>query len=82
MLAIVILGILESMSNGASLWDDDAVYDWAFSGPFSGGLFTVLIGFLVKPVFEYGASLIFLKGERAADVNVRDLVLGFDSLPL
>lgn len=82
MLVIVILGILESMSNGASIWDDDNVYDWNFYGPFSGGLFSVLVGFLIKPVFEYGASLIFLKGERGEEVNVRDLVLGFDSRPL
>ncbi len=82
MLIIVILGILESFSNGFGIREGMNSGNWFFWGPVSGGLLASFITVFVKPVFEYGAKMTFLRGHRDQEVDVRDIIRGFDSRSL
>lgn len=83
MLIIVILGILESIGKGSGIREGMSS-GWFMMGPMSGGILASFIAILVKPVFDYGAKMVFLQGHRDmdVDVDVKDIIRGFDSRAL
>lgn len=77
LLVVIILSIITSMAeidkNNAT-----APIGYFFWGSgMSAGLFGMLIAIFIKPVFEYGANLLFARGNRGEYVEVKDIVHGF-----
>lgn len=79
-LIVIILVIFDSIGNGP-IFQLGEGKDWMFPG-FSKGFTIFFLGFFIKPVFDFGANLQFVKGNRDEAVEVREIVDGFRSKSL
>lgn len=81
-LIIVILGILDSFGKGPLVQQSVDIDQWTgMTGP-SKSLLAVLVGFFIKPVFDFGADLLFVRGNRKQSFEFREIVKGLDSKAL
>lgn len=81
-LIILILGIVDSIGNGPAVRRGMETNNWWMFTPMSGGFLSFVIGMLIKPVLDYGANLVFIRGNRGEEVDVREIITGFDSKDL
>lgn len=79
-LIVVILGIVDSFGNGRVIWQGraEAGMHFPWDDPTT-GLLAFVIGVFVKPVFDFGARLQFVRGNRGEEPDVREIVEGFNS---
>lgn len=80
-LIVIILAILDSLGQGSAVRENIGDGNWWVSTPTSGFL-AFIITVLVKPVFDAGSKLIFVSTLRGDDMDVKDIVNGFDSREL
>ncbi len=76
-LVVIILGILDSIGNGPGFSQSMGVHFWFDSESSGNGLLSLLVGVFIKPVFDFGANLLFLRGHRGQDVEVKTIADGF-----
>ena len=81
-LAIVILGILDSFGDGAVIRRTVDENGWTFGPSLTGGFVAFIIGLLVKPVFDFGTKFMFVRSLRGDIFDVKDMAEGFDTKPL
>ena len=72
-LVIIILAIVESFSNGAFIGNGKI---W---NPASAGMLAFLVSTFIKPIFDYGAKLTFVRVNRGESMDAGCLVEGFRS---
>jgi hypothetical protein len=80
-LIVIILGIFDAIGNGNAV-QQGMENQRVFEGGAASGFLVFFISFFIKPVFDFGANLQFVKGNRNEDVEVRDIACGFSSKEL
>ncbi len=78
-LIVIILGILDSFGNGPTFSRSMGEHVWFGTGSSGNGFLSVIVGVFIKPVFDFGASLLFVKGQRRQEVDVKAVADGFKS---
>jgi len=78
-LIIIVLVILDSLGTGPAFRQSMGGAGFEFGTAGSGGFLSVVIAIFVKPVFDYGAKMIFLRGLREEDADLKDIAAGFSS---
>lgn len=81
-LVVIIIGILESFGNSSAVRQGMDNDNWFISGPFSSGFLSFVVAVFIKPVFDFGGQLLFVRGNRGEDVEVADITQGFSSKEL
>ena len=81
-LIIVILGMLDSFGKGSPFTGGAVEGDWWMNVSFSRGFLATFIVIFIKPVFDFGADLLFVKGNRREAFEFREISTGFDSKKL
>jgi len=81
-LIVVILGILDSFGKGSVVSQSIDAEHWVSFSDGNGGLLAALVGIFIKPVFDFGADLLFVKGNRKELFEFREISKGFDSKDL
>jgi len=81
-LVVIIISILESFGNSSAVRQGMDGGHAFFISPVSGGFISFIVAVFIKPVFDFGGQLLFVRGNRGEDFEVADITEGFSSKEL